>query len=317
MKKIQIFLLFTIISFFFFLAIIFFSPGSKKIITVYEIRDNYVDGNINLNTFENFFDFNLANNEKNKSKFEDFYTHVTLNYNDNIYRGSLNKITNFHELFNKSLKNKLKINSFNSQTSLKSYSYRNIPEKIYEVKIISNNAEDAQKFFEKYIKEVANEVNLQILKELYVNYITYEIKDIKLDQSFLLNQIEGFKNCKNILNSELSYLLKTDSRLSNDCGYMYNLILFNNKIADLENTYNSNNAKIINRKSLRDLSEIKTTDFFYRSFIKIAKKENIDNISSLNAFILYLFSLVFVWILIFKINYFTVLRKNKLFKLPK
>jgi hypothetical protein len=307
MKKVQIFLLYTIISFFIFLVIIFFNPASKKIITVYEIGNNFNESKIDINSFEDFFDFNLVNNKKNKSEFEDFYTHVILNHNDKLYKNGFGMLVNYYELFNKSLKKKLEINSFNSQANLKSYSYKNIPQKIYEVKIISNNPEDAQKFFEKYIKEVANEVNMEIVNQLYIDFLSNKIKSTKLD---LIN----FNKCRNIANSELQNLLKTDSNLSAKCEYIYNLTLLDNKIKDLENSYILNNAKIKNFKSLNNF---KLTDFFYRNFIKIEKKENIDNINSLNAFILYLFLLIFVSILIFKTNYPTLLFKSKLFKFPK
>jgi hypothetical protein len=128
-------------------------------------------------------------------------------------------IVNYYELFNKSLKKKLEINSFNSQASLKSYSYKNIPKKIYEVKIISNNQEDAQKFFEKYIKEVANEVNSQIINQFYIDFLSDKIRTTRQD-------LIKFNKCRNVATSEARDLLKTDSLLSNECEYIYSLTLF-------------------------------------------------------------------------------------------
>ena len=58
-------------------------------------------------------------------------------------------------------------------------------------------------------------------------------------------------------------------------------------------------------------------DYLYNSFVIIHKKENTEYISFSKIFILYLLSLILVWILIFKTNYFNLLLKNKLFKFPK
>ena len=151
-KKLKTFYIYTIISFF-TLVVIFFFSGNKKIITTYEIRNNFTENRINIKFFENLFDFKLRNLSTNATPLENFYFDISVNNNHNDYINSMSNLNNFFELFNKNLKNELNLNSLNSQTILKSYSWKNIPERLYEVKIISDNPEDAQKFFEKNVSE--------------------------------------------------------------------------------------------------------------------------------------------------------------------
>ena len=75
----------------------------------------------------------------------------------------------------------------------------------------------------------------------------------------------------------------------------------------------------LDKSELTSANSIKltTNDYLYKRFVKIHKKENIDYISFSKIFILYLLSLILVWILIFKTNYLNLLLKNKLFKFPK
>jgi len=138
-KKIKIFSIYTIISFFTLVVIFLFLPGSKKIVTIYEIRNTFKENKINVNFFENFFDFKAADVGINNSELEKVYLDVALWHKSFEYSYSMNILNNFYELFNNNLKNELTLNSLNSQTILKSYSFKNIPERIYEVKIISEN----------------------------------------------------------------------------------------------------------------------------------------------------------------------------------
>ena len=307
-KKLKTFSIYAIISFFTLMLIFFFSDG-KKIITIYEIKNNFTENRVNISFFEDLFNFKIKNLAENNSELSKFYFDVAANYNHHDYSDSMSNLNNFFELFNKNLKNELSINSFNSQAILKSYSSKNIPEKMYEVKIISNNTEDAQKFFEKNVSKNIEILNNKILAELYKDYINKKSKDIILGRSEINRLISSFENCQ-------AERLGTQRNLL--CYFFNDLALLDIKIKMLNE---ADRSLFINlgKSELTSANSIKftTNDYLYKRFVKIHKKENIDYISFSKIFILYLLSLILVWILIFKTNYLNLLLKNKLFKFPK
>ena len=307
-KKLKTFSIYAIISFFTLMVIFFFS-GSKKIITIYEINNNFTENRVNITFFENLFGFKLKNLAVNTSELGKFYFDVTVNFNHQDYRDSMTDLYNFFELFNKNLEKELRINSFNHQTILKSYSWKNIPKKMYEVKIISNNTEDAQKFFEKNVSKNIEILNNKILGQLYNDYINKSIKDTMLGRSEINRLISTVENCNaNRINDQINLL----------CYFFNDLTLLDIKIKMLNE---ADRSLFINlgKSELTSANSIKftTNDYLYKRFVKIHKKENIDYISFSKIFILYLLSLILVWILIFKTNYLNLLLKNKLFKFPK
>jgi hypothetical protein len=307
-KKIKIFSIYTIISFLTLVVIFLFLPGSKKIVTIYEIRNTFKENKINVNFFENFFDFKAADLGINNSELEKIYLDVALWHKSSEYSYSMNILNNFYELFNNNLKNELTLNSLNSQTILKSYSFKNIPERIYEVKIISENPEDAQKFLEKNASKIIEKINNKIFEDIYYDYVNKTFKQTLKEIDEINNQISMLKNCQSN-----KFTLPTQS-----CPITYNDDLINKLINNFEFINNTKLDKIKKAKTLDlKVNDIKQNDFLYRNFVKIHKKEHVNNISFLKVFILYLLSLIFVWILIFKENYFIFLFKNKLFKFPK
>jgi hypothetical protein len=307
-KKLKTFSIYAIISFFTLMVIFFFS-GAKKIITIYEIKNNFTENRVNINFFEDLFNFKLKNLAVNTSELGKFYFDIATNYNHQDYRDSMSDINNFFELFNNNLKKELTINSFNSQVILKSYSSKNIPGKMYEVKIISNNAEDAQKFFEKNVSKNIEILNNKILETLYNDYINKKTKDIMLGRSEINRLISIFENCQ---------AQRIDSSINLLCHFFNDITLLDKNIKILEDAGSSLIINL-NKSELTSANFIKLSnnDYFYKRFVKIHKKENIDYISFSKIFILYLLSLILVWILIFKTNYLNLLLKNKLFKFPK
>jgi hypothetical protein len=263
-KKLKTFSIYAIISFFTLMVIFFFS-GAKKIITIYEIKNNFTENRVNINFFEDLFNFKLKNLLVNTSELGKFYFDIAANYNHHDYRDSMSDINNFFELFNNNLKKELTINSFNSQAILKSYSSKNIPVKMYEVKIISNNAEDAQKFFEKNVSKNIEILNNKILETLYNDYINKKTKDIMLGRSEINRLISSFENCQ---------AQTKDNPINLLCHFFNDITLLDKNIKILEDAGSSLIINL-NKSELTSANFIKLSnnDYFYKRFVKIHKKD--------------------------------------------
>ena len=314
-NKKKIFSIYIAISF--FALVIFFFLYDNKSITTYQIKNSSKPVILRLNFFESLFKFKIESPKPNNAELHDFYSDVTLNYFHNDYSNSTNLIVNYYELFNKHLNNQLKINSINGETFLKRYSHKNIPKRNYEVQIISKNPEDAQKFFEKHISQTIEIVNNELLEMIYYDYLTRNIKKQLTNKEDIEISIKILKECKTLIQDKnFQYLFNIDSRLLDKCNYLNNLTLVEDKIAQLEKESNIQQSKILESKNFK-FKSVQFGDYLYKSFIEINEIKNTENTSYLNVFILYLLSLILVWIFVFKTNYFTLLFNKKLFKFPK
>ena len=315
-NKKKIFSIYTAISF--FALVIFFFLYDNKSITTYQIKSNSKDITLKLSFFESLFKFKIENSKAKNIELHDFYRDVTLNYSDNDYSNSTKLIFNYYELFNIHLNKQLKINSFNSETFLKSYSHKNIPNRNYEVQIISKNPEGARKFFEKHISQTIKTLNNEVLEVIYNDYLTRNIKNQLRNMENIEISIKNLKQCQTLVQDKnFKYLFNIDSKLLDRCEYLNDFTSIENKIIEFEKIYNNQQSLILKSKNFINFNSVQFDDFLYKSFIEINEIKNVENIRYLNVFILYLLSLILVWIFVFKTNYFTLLFNKKLFKFPK
>jgi hypothetical protein len=315
-KKKIIFSIYTMISFFF--LVIFFLYDEKKNVSVYQIEKNDKEIKLNLFFFETLFNFKVEESREENTKYIDFYRDVALNYNHSDYSNSTNMILNYYELFNKQLKNQLTINSFKSETVLEKYSHKNIPKRIYEVKIISKNPEDAQKFFEKNLSQALKENNHELLKMIYSDYLTRKIRLEFENQSNIDYELILMEECKEkIKDKNFQYLFNFESEILKRCNYLNNLTLIEKEIKKLQNNYNDQLNKMKNLRLYSDYLQLEINDLFFKNLIQINKIPDKNKINYLHVFVGCLLSLILVWILVFKTNYLNFLFNNKLFKFPK